>query len=258
MSYLGTGSLPYNAVRIINKADSENLYINQEEKQETRNTEIFQMADEKAADIANKSGLTVALEDFAKVYNFNGKSSSNVSADDAGRGFFSRFLNKLGIDISKNIFKTDEAKQVIEDEGNYYQNDILKDCIQEHGGLQYAKEDDDLYASALNFAKADINAIEDALNRANPRDERGKDKKLDVAEVNSFNSKSDLKYDNLKEMSLTLFNKSELSAEEVASYIVSADTNQDGIITEDEALAVKNRQDDALIADAEEIYKENK
>ena len=130
MSFLGTGSLPYNVVRLINKADSENLYTTQAEKQEVRNTDIFKLADEKAEDIENKSGLTVALEDFAKVYNFNGSSSSNVSADDAGRGFFSRLLNKIGIDISNNIFKTDEAKQVIEDEGNYYQNDILKDCME--------------------------------------------------------------------------------------------------------------------------------
>ena len=258
MTYLGQNSLPYETFRIINKADTQNLYGSyNKEIDEPRNTEIFKMADEKAADIENKSGLTVALEDFAEVYNFNGSSSSNVCKEAAKPNFFTKVLNFFG--IKTNIFKSETANNVIANNGNYYQNDILKDCIQEHGGLQYAKEGDDLFESAVNFAKADAYALGAPLDQARPRDERGVNYKLDAGEVNSYkNGGEDISVYDIKDLNFTFLDRDELNAKEVASYILATDTNQDGIITEEESLAAKETKTEDLIAQAKEIYEENK
>lgn len=252
-----TNSLAYSAFRIINRANPEEL-SGYNEKFDAGNTEIFQLADKKAEDIENKSGLTVALEDYTKVMNFDG-SSSYVNSSDAGQGFFSKIFSKLGIDLSKNIFKTEVAENAIKEDGSFYQDDIFADCIAEHGGLQYAKEGDDLFKSAVNFAKADAKALGKALQMAYPDDERGLDSKLDVGEVRSFDSanKDFASYD-MKELNFTFLDREKLNTKEVASYILAADTNKDGIITEEESLAVKEGNNADIIAKAKEIYEENK
>lgn len=252
-----TNSLAYGAIRIINRANTDEL-TGYNKKFDAGNTEIFQLADKKAENIENKSGLTVALEDFTKVMNFDG-SSSYVNASDAGQGFFSKLLSKIGINLSDNIFKTDVAKKVIQEDGSVYQNDIFKDCIAEHGGLQYAKEGDDLFESAVNFAKADSKALGKALQLAYPSDERGLNSKLDVGEVRSFDSANeDFSASDMKELNFTLFDKEKLNAKEVASYILAADKDQNGIITEEESLAIKDGDNEEIIEKAKQIYKENK
>ena len=254
---IDANSLAYCAFRGINRANTEELVVNNK-KFDAGNTEIFKLADEKAADIKNKSGLTVALEDYTKVMNFDG-SSSYVNSSDVGKGFLSNLLEKIGIKTSNNIFKTDVAEDAIKEDGSYYQDDIFADCIAEHGGLQYAKEGDDLFESAVNYAKADAKALGRALQLAYPRDEHKADTKLNVGEVRSFDyANKDFSSYDMKELNFTTFGKENLNAKEVASYIVAADTDKNGIITEEESLAIKDGNNEDIIAMAIEIYEENK
>lgn len=252
---IGAGSLPYEIIRGINHADSNKIYYSNEEK--NHDTGIIKFADEKADSFENKSGLTIALEDYAKKCKIDDQGVSYIPSSKMGKNWFAKLAEKIGITISDNVFKSDAAEKVAEKEGSYYQKDIFKACMEEHGGLQYAKEGDDLFESAVNFAKADIEALEHPYDMC-VDNWFFSNKQLDSKEVNSFRHDFDAQPRDMKELNFTKINRSSLNAKEVASYILAADTNKDGIITEEESLAVKNGKNADIIADAREIYEENK
>ena len=89
----------YQIMRGINRAD-DTLWTEEE-----KDTSIMDLADKKAQGIENKSGLTVALEDFAKTTSgFHGSNSSNIIPEDTEATFFEKigqFFGKKAITCLK-------------------------------------------------------------------------------------------------------------------------------------------------------------
>lgn len=137
--------------------------IKPQERDWKYDTSIWEAADKQADKEENKTAITVLLEDFAELTNkFNDKGNSCITSSDTKKyGFFEKLFNECD-----NIFKTDEARQTIRKNGSFTQHDIYEQAMRSTGCLEYADENDDVVQSALNFAKADIAAIEKSYNMA--------------------------------------------------------------------------------------------
>ena len=223
------------------------------EWQETDDTSIMNLASKKAEKSENKSEITVALEDFMELApRFNGYNSTNITAQNVEDNLGDRIAKFFGIK-NDNIFKSEEGKDLVSEKGHVFQNDIFDSDIAKNGGVRYAKEGDDLYESALNFAKADIQAIEIAYEMCHRNPETNG--KLDGAEISSYTEFDGILYDAIQELNLNK-DKDTLSAQEYASYLVAVDElgNSDGVISSDEVEKVVNMKNSSLAQKAQEIY----
>ena len=224
-------------------------------------TTVAKYSDKAAESQEDKSGITVALEDFSeKIPNsFHGYNSTNITAKDAKKKFFAR--------KSDNIYEQKEMQSYLKEKGNLFQNDIYKQEIANQGGIKYCQDDDDYIQSALSLAKADIDAIETAYTKAKFEAGAKKDGNLSFGEINSYDN---LEMDfGIKYMDLDGDEKT-ISAEEYASYILLADglaqydyntdktylhpNRIDGLLTKQEAQDFLNATDYANQKAAQEIY----
>ncbi len=251
----------YQIMRGINRAD-DTLWTEEE-----KDTSIMDLADKKAQGIENKSGLTVALEDFAKTTSgFHGSNSSNIIPEDTEATFFEKIGQFFG-KKSDNMFKSEEGQELVAQNGAIYQNNIFDSSLAKYGGIQYAKEGDDVYESALNFAKADIDAIEKAYQMASENCERNG--KLQLHELGSYMDYDGNAKEALQEMNLA-GSKKDLTAQEYASYLILADgmietqngtvfdpNAVDGLISKENAEAIKEFTNGDLQLMAQKIYDEN-
>ncbi len=240
------------AYQILRGLDRANL---QYEWQKTDDTSIIDLAQKKADKTENKSAITIALEDFTSTTTgFNGSNSSNIDSDDAKLNLFDKIASFFGFK-NDNIFKSEEGQELVSSHGKIYQKDIFNNETAKNNGIEYAKQGDDLYESALNFAKADIGAIEKAFQMA--KGESNKNGKLDSGEINSYTKFDGNLLDAIKEIDLA-GNEKEITAEEYASYIVAVDSlgNSDGKIDSQEAENAKDMKYDKLVALAKEVYEQ--
>lgn len=239
----------YSTFRGINKAA---------EKKDDQGNSIIDLADDKAKNTKNASGVTVALEDFEEVVeSFHGKENSNITVDDT-KDKALNWLFTIGKD--KNIFKTDEGKQILEDKFNVFQDDIYQQDVNKNDGIKYLSDADSTSESAQRFAKADINAIETAFSIANPGEGVFNDS-LDSAELHSYLGTTETDSGEKLTDALDLDGKSsKISDKEYASYLLAADTlkyangddydvsdlitKADGTIDSADANLVKNTSDE--------------
>ncbi len=177
---------------------------------------IMQEAQNKAANLENKSALTVALEDYTKIANkFHGENKINITQEEIDPSFLAGIFNSGG---DNNVFRSQGAKDFLNDNSNIYRSTIYEIASNTDGGLKYAKEGDNIYASALNFAKADIALIEKSYQANDKGDKNGK---IDLTETNHLNANEDT-VRIMAQLDLDGDPKT-ISAEEYASYIVAMD-----------------------------------
>lgn len=240
----------YQILRGIKKAHREYDF------QKTTDTTIIDFAQTKADKTENKSAITVALEDFTRTTNgFNGSSSSNIVESDTELSFFEKIGSFFG-KKTDNMFKTKEGQELVASQGKIFQNDIYDSDYAKNGGIRYAKEGDDLYESALNFAKADIGAIEKAYQMANL--ESNNNGKLESFEAGSYTEFDGNLHDAIQELDLG-DSKKKLTAEEYASYLIAVDQmgNSDGVISSDEAAGIIEMKNSDLASKAKTIFEEH-
>lgn len=249
----------YQIMRGIKKAD--NNFSKEDD------TSIMDLADKKAEGTKNKTGITVALEDFSKTTTgFNGSDSSNIIPDDTDLTFFEKVGQLFG-KKNDNMFKSEDGQELVKEHGQVFQSDIFDSALAKDDGIKYAKEGDDVYESALNFAKADIDAIEKAYQMADV--ECNRNGKLQFNELHSYINYDGDAGEALEQMSLSKDEKS-LSAEEYASYLIAADgmvqtedgpkfdpNAVDGLISKENSEATKEFKNGDLQKIAQQIYDEN-
>ena len=103
----------YQALRGISKA---NKYGDETD------TSIMDLADKKAQNETNKSGITVALEDFSNTFqDFNGHNSSNITINDTKNSFFDNVKSIFGQE-DDNMFKTQEGQDLLNKKGNVFKS----------------------------------------------------------------------------------------------------------------------------------------
>lgn len=246
----GVTNSAYKTFRGINKAAIK--------KDETQGSNIIDIADKKAKNTENASGITVALEDYEEVLKgFHGEENTNLTTEDT-KGQTLDWLFNIGKD--KNIFQTDEGKKALSEEGQLYQNDLFEQDKNKNDGIKYLSDADSTSQSALRFAKADISAIEKSFNLANAG-EGDFDDSLNNAELHSYlGTAENGSGEKLAEV-LDLDGKSsKISDKEYASYLLAADTlkyangdnydvsdlitQADGTIDSADANLVKNTSDE--------------
>jgi len=176
------------------------------------NTDIAQLAQGKA-DKNGTTSITEALNDFTSIFNdFHGHDSSNITINDINGSLFN----------NGNIFKTKEGREVISEMGSIFQNDIYLHNIAQDGGLRYAQSPKQVKSGALDFAKADINAIEKSHYAVSGNKGKGNGS-LDAKEATSANhGMNEMKYSRLL-AEVDLDSKYGCSPEEYASYMIAAD-----------------------------------
>lgn len=234
-------------------------------------TTVWELADKKAEGKENKTAVTIMLEDFTQLTNSFSDNRSCINSDNTKKGNF--FTNLFAGSKKDNIFRTDEAAEAIKNNGVFYQKDIYVQEVAKNGGVKYAEEDDDIYQAALNFAKADIAAVEKAYNNAYP-DRGGKKNNLESGEIATYAAESQFGRlsEILEDMDLDGKDK-RISAEEYASYLIAVDglissgnkksdisfsmDSVDGLVSTEE-VQLASQLDTAVIKEAAaKIYKEH-
>ena len=247
----------YQTLRGLNKADKFS---------DSTDTSIMDLADKKAQNEPNKSGITVALEDFSNTFqDFNGHNSSNITINDTKNSFFDNAKSIFGQE-DDNMFKTQEGQDLLNKKGSIFQNDIFASDIAKYGGIKYAKDGDNIASSAVNFAKADAYAIGKANEIANGGTANDS---IDSCEVKSYKDFDGSLKETFQEMNIAGADKS-LSPKEYASYLMAVDglvqsedgaefdaQKIDGLITPQEAQAAKNLDNEQFQELAQKIYEEN-
>lgn len=266
---MGDSSIAFSIFRGINKAVSQpetprRTTIKVTNGYEKDNSLIANTADDYAGSKKNKSGITVALEDFTSLFSmFRGMDCSNITSDDAKQNIFHKMGFKPG-----NMYKTDDIQEMLQ-HGAITQKDIFASELEAQGGIRYAQDDDDVVKSAQSFAAADIGAIEKPLNRAYHEKIDGE---LNARDIDSYKGyylrdwNDDIKAINLDD------NDTTISPEEYASYLLCADgiatrdamsgaitlnkDNIDGVITQEEAEYIQKMDDRELKELAQAVYDE--
>ncbi len=239
-----------------------NNYVKEPEQKRSweYDTSIWNVANEKSKEEDNKTAITVLLEDFAELSNsLNENGASCINRCDTKKyGFFEKLFNECN-----NIFKTDAGRQTVGRNGGFTQRDIYKQEMTKNGGLVYADENDSIKEAALNFAKADINAIESAYYMAYPKKSAGEDGVLSEKEINSYYREiiPDTVYHSLYKMNID--GKNSISAEEYASYLIAVDgmtkngfsmENVDGKVSIEEAELVDGMDIEDVQKVAQQVY----
>lgn len=238
--------------------------IKPQERDWKYDTSIWNAADRQADKEENKTAITVLLEDFAELTNkFNDRGNSCITSSDAKKyGFFEKLFNECD-----NIFKTDEARQTIRKNGAFTQHDIYEQAMRSTGCLEYADENDDVVQAALNFAKADIAAIEKSYNMAYADKGAVGNGVLSRDEINSYYQEivPGTVSSSMYEMDLgeDYSTRSSITAEEYASYVMAVDgltedgfsiDNIDGKILFEEAEIASGMDIEELQKAAKQVY----
>lgn len=225
-------------------------------------TSIWNAASEQADKEDNKTAITVLLEDFAELTNkFNNNGNSCITSADAKKyGFFEKIFNEC-----TNVFKSDEARQTIRKNGAFTQHDIYEQAMRSVGCLEYADENDDVVQAALNFAKADISAIEKAYSMAHSSNNQ--DGILTRDEINSYYQEivPGTVSSSISAMDLgdDYLGKGTITPEEYASYVMAVDgltedgfsfDNIDGKILFEEAEIAADMDIEDVQKAAKQIY----
>lgn len=222
------------------------------------NTDIAQLAQEKA-DKNGTAPITEALKDFTSIFkDFHGHDSSNITVNDLKGSLF-----------SNNMFKSKQGINILNEMGSIFQNDIYLHNIAQDNGLRYAQDPKQLKSGALDFAKADIGAIEKSHYTVS--DNKGKaDGNLNAAEATSaHHGQNETRYSRLIS-SLNFGNETgSITPEKYASYMIVADAlrlneetgeyefdfnNADGLISQEEAQLVQKIDNKTLKDFAIQVY----
>lgn len=227
---------------------------------------IYDLGQKKAKSMDNMSALSVMLNDYADLVDsyFSVAQYEKISClrmdDMRPYNWFEKFVDGKNCD---NIFRNEKVQESVKNGfrninkdfldwftkdssykkpmGRSYaqypnediltQQDIFQQDIYANGGLKYGAGDD-LFESALNFAKADISAIEKPYHN----DGGYKNGALDAKEINSYLKRTDVKpiLDDIKALNFDGYDD-EISAAEYASWLLALDSDNDGIITSAEA-----------------------
>lgn len=247
-----------------------------EAKNKTENPQnaFIEAANLNAQDAKNKSTTTLLLEDYMEKYDgkLKGKSQSNITPEITQKSKFTKFLEFFGLGGRENIFETQEAQTYLKEVENFYQSDIFEQMSYADNGIKYADiQKDNISKAALNFAKADIAAIEntcidyvgEGMSRRPSSTPHETNQKLDLNELDSYTTELEkedfekLDIDNKKGSFLNP-NKT-ISQEEYASYMLLADGingEMDGIISPEDIEAFLKLEDEDLAQKVEAIYKE--
>lgn len=256
-----TSNYAYTVFRGINQ-------VRQYSSQTNYDTAIIDAAKEFSEN--DKCELAVALEDFSdKFTKFHGQNNSNISADDCKKKGFSAWLENMGWKkpTYDNMFETPEMQEFMVNNGNIYQKDIFRQAKAADGGIKFANSNDDIYQAALNFARADIGAIEEANFHASF--DAKKNGKLEKCEIMTYADQDNLFLNFMEELDLDGDPKS-ITAEEYASFMLAADgcfadktngfgrgydaSSIDGLITNEEAIIFKNYSNEDVRKFAQTIF----
>ncbi len=191
-------------------------------------TEISDLAENYSKEnYTNKSGLALALEDFAYDLRTDYESlGSCITKQDCEP------LDSNSSYLIPTIYRTNEGQKLFDTNEKIFAAHIFIEDNNKNGGVKYIKDDDDKYESALNFAKADIMAIEKSavISEVEPYEEM--DGKLSPFEGATFRG-----YCHESEVEKTIAamdldgDRNNLSAEEYASWILAGDTLTSGLST---------------------------
>ena len=226
----------------------------------SNDTKVVDLAEKSAENKSNNSSITVALNDFSEKFkSFHNFNSSNITAKDAKKSFFSKKTD--------NIFSSKEGQKYLKEAGNLFQNDIFQQEINKNNGIKYSKEDENAVKSAIEFAKADIQALESAYSKSHV--ESFNDGCLNKKEILYYSNYTTDSYLDLNSLDLD-GDVQKITAKEYASFLLAADSimsfgkndenvgfklDFDGFISKENAELVKNIDDKKLKEKALEIYK---
>ncbi len=230
-------------------------------------TELIDIAESQVE--TNKSATTILLEDFSERLNIKDSHNGSLTETETKKSFFEK-------KNSDNIFRSEEVKNYLNENSVISQSDIFNQANKKDGGIKYANQNDDIYESALNFAKADINLIETTYEKENVDWTLGTDAKID-GELNLQEAKKYLTDLSASEI-LNYFEKIDLdgnletlSFEEYASYLIAADGTiefglsnsgfcenaPDGLVSEQEATIASQYSNSQFKEYAQKIYNEH-
>jgi len=263
MTFVDTGIPLISAFRGINSAS--NSY-------KRNDTTVINMADQKASTTTDKTGITVALEDFTKELRYNdvysGRSGIHYGSLDA-TGFFGRLFTGILGKKAETIFEEKNVIKNLKDNKEIYRQDsIFAEETQKYGGIQYSKDGNDVIQSALNFAQADIDAMNKAFDIAHNEDylrEGVLNSRVMPTTMDDQHFPTD-KYGNpIKSLgnnfltSLDLDgNIYETSATEYAAYILTTDglidSEKDGLISKEEAKLAQTMNQEEFKNKVKETY----
>ena len=189
-------------------------------------TDIWHEAHQQSETEENKTAVTVMLEDFAELshqLDSNGHSCIKF-ADTKPYSFWEKLKGACD-----NVFRSERGRRTVGQNGAFKQDDIFKQEMMQSGGIKYASSDDDKAKAALNFAKADINAIENAYNMAYGSGANGK---LSESEITSYSSIEDIIPGTVSKFQHALSFSEEygpvsITPEEYASYMMAIDSIDD-------------------------------
>ena len=198
-------------------------YVKETPKDWKYETDIWHEAHQQSEKEENKTAITVMLEDFAELshqLDNNGHSCIKY-ADTKPYGFWEKLKGACD-----NIFRTERGRRTVGKNGPFKQDDIFKQEMMQSGGIKYASSDDDIAQAALNFAKADINAIETAYGMAYGTNANGA---LSEGEITSYSSIEDIIPGTVSRLQHQLSFSEEYGAvsitpEEYASYMMAIDS----------------------------------
>ena len=200
-------------------------YVKDTKKEWDYETDIWHEAHQQSEKEENKTAITVMLEDFAELTHQLEDGSSCIKFADTKPY---TFWEKLG-EVCDNVFKTDRGRRTVGKNGTFKQDDIFKQEMLQSGGIKYASSDDDISAAALNFAKADINAIETAFCMAYSEQGAAKNGKLSEREISSYSSVEDIIPGTVSRFQHDLsfsddYGPVNITPEEYASYMMAIDS----------------------------------
>ena len=233
-------------------------------EEDNLNFDIWYAACQKTHDEQNKAPITIMLEDYSKMnMELAGKCSGINISEMEDYGFFEKLLGK---DKENNIFRNSDLQKGVKSNyangytGNktfFTQNDIYQQEMYVSGGLRYQRNVDDQIESALNFAKADIAAVEAAYGLVHDSNASGT---LSPSEVNSYLKSFDPENDMYSFGLRGDYAGVNITPEEYASYIVAIDgllDEADGLLSFEEIEKAQNMDFNQLQKMAQEIYDEN-
>ena len=252
--------------------------INKATKLKGDDSSIIDLADKSAENKENKTGITVALEDFSEKFkSFHGQNISNINSKDCKKSIFQNIKEFFGGKSSDNIYETDDGQNILNEKESISQNDIFNAERTKNEGIKYAKEGlkpDEIAQYALNFAQADIGAIETSFeladfDKGSLFNHSSKDGKLNEREIKSYSSNYNEYMGNIELTDLD-GETGTFSAKEYASYLMVADglkqdkdgnvtfdiNSIDGKITNEESDIIRTVNNDDLKEQAGIIYSE--
>ena len=244
---MGTNSSSFiNPLEIL-RAFNVHTYHKKETQVRDFDNTIYSMANKKAATQENSSVTSVMLNDFAEMaHELVGiddyESVSAISSEDMKE--YSWWEKLFNGKKCNNIFRTQEAQSATERgfaanrknsyakvDGYFTQYDIFQQSIQRDNGIKFASNSN-LFESALDFAKADINGIEAAY--VLPKSHTPSlNSSLSAREINSYYD-GQVDIEKAMEMLDLDGDTEQISPEEYAAYIMATNKNNNQLLTLEE------------------------